>query len=97
MRGLEKPFFINNRESLSALSRALHKVDYNTWSSGHRTKGGKQFIGLSWDYDADNDWSKKWDKRGIIIFQNDQVADELFEDVETILGQNTKTKQKEVA
>lgn len=97
MRGLEKPFFINNRASLDALAKALHRVDYKCWSVGLRTKAGKHFIGLSWDYKPNSDYSKKWDKRGIIVFNSFQAYEDLHDDVVKILNEKHKTTEAEAA
>lgn len=63
----DKPFFVKNESDFPALRAWLKGKKYNTFISGLTDKKGNQMIGLSWDFDIDNDWSRKWVGRGLLI------------------------------
>ena len=69
-----RPFIIANQKGIDALPFWLKKRKYNSWIWPLSDKHGNSMIGLSWDYDINNDWSKRHDPAGLIIVKNKDLT-----------------------
>lgn len=77
-----KNFVCRSQAALKALPHWLKKrKDVNSWSLGHEDKNGNPFIGLTYDRNLDSDWSKDWEKRGLIFCNSETVfeADKILQ------------------
>jgi hypothetical protein len=72
-------FAVKSDADFPKLEEFLKSKKYNCYSMGHNDKKGHPFIGLSFDRDPDNEWSKKWTKEGIVWFKNDTLHNKVIE------------------